>query len=279
MILPDLILSSRANRCWEFSGLDTFSNCRNKNHFLSYPYNVTYSYNSRGFRDQEWPDTMQELRDAIWCIGDSFTVGIGSPLEHTWPYRLSKLTNRRTINVSMDGASNEWIARITQNIVEAVDPKQVVIMWSYTHRRENSDTLLSNELRRIFAVDSTPRDDRKNFLHCKHSIETIIDPVQFAIPEFHNEKLNLAKIWNSIRGVDWPTAVPNSLDELNALPPWILQEMQNLHNCLDDFQNKIMFQEIQNSILVESLDLARDGHHFDLITADRVATRARDYLI
>jgi hypothetical protein len=152
-------------------------------------------------------------------------------------------------------------------------------MWSYTHRREDSNILLSDEMRRTFTIDSTQEDDRKNFLHCKHSIESIINPVQFAIPCFHNEKLNLNKIWNSIRGVDWPTKVPNSLDELNSLPSWILQEMKNLHNCLEDFQNKIIFQEIQNSILVESLDLARDGHHFDLITADWVAARASSCLI
>ncbi len=278
MILPDLLLPSRANQYWKFSGIDSLNECRDKNHFLSYPHNITYNYNSRGFRDQEWPNTMQELQDAVWCIGDSFTVGIGSPLEHTWPYILSNLVNRRTINVSMDGASNEWITRVTQNIVNVIKPKHVVIMWSYTHRREHSNTLLSDEDRRLFAVDSTLENDRKNFLQCKHRVDSIIDSVQFMIPYFHKEKLNLHKSWNLIRGIDWPVAVPSSLNELNALPLWILEEMKNLHNCLEDLQNKIMFRDIlknqDGSMLIKPLDLARDGHHFDLVTSTWVAKQA-----
>ena len=57
MILPDFILPSRQNQVWDESGLDSYAACLDKKHFKSYPHKVEYRYNSRGFRDTEWPET------------------------------------------------------------------------------------------------------------------------------------------------------------------------------------------------------------------------------
>jgi hypothetical protein len=285
MILPELILPSRINQHWEFSGIDHINRCLDKKHFLSYPHNITYSYNSRGFRDQEWPDTIQELRDAIWCIGDSFTVGLGSPIEHTWPSRLSKITDRPIINVSMDGASNEWIARITENIVQTIASSQLVIMWSYTHRRENIDPLLSDEFRRIYSSNCTDHEDWENFLDCKKRVDQIANSVQFAIPFFCPKQplLSIADGWELMRGPDWPANSPSTVEELDSLPDWILRELNELHGNLNDLRDNLATQQSQlllpdTVIQVESQDLARDGHHFDLITADWVASQAKTRL-
>ena len=77
MILPDFTISSKINQNWAYSGMDSPDLCLDSKHFKSYPYSVSYQYNSRGYRDHEWPD---DLQNAVWCIGDSFTVGIGSPV-------------------------------------------------------------------------------------------------------------------------------------------------------------------------------------------------------
>jgi hypothetical protein len=274
MILPDLNLPKRRNQCWDFSGIDHIDRCLDKQHFLSYPHNITYNYNSRGFRDQEWPDNMQELQDAIWCIGDSFTVGLGSPLAHTWPYQLSKITNQRIINVSLDGGSNEWIARTAEKIVQAVDPAQLVIMWSYTHRREHHDILLSDEDRRIFYNKTSAVDDWENFVKCYTKINSISKPVHFAIPGFHSDLLDITECWENIKGVDWPASAPRSLTELYLLPPSILSEIDTLHQCLDKIQ-QALFADV---VVVNNKDLARDGHHFDLNTSEWVATTAANLL-
>ena len=84
MLLPDFILRSRQNELFTESGLDTLKDCLDNTHYKNYPHQIEYKYNSRGYRDAEWPNTITELQDAIWCFGDSFTVGIGSPLNHTW---------------------------------------------------------------------------------------------------------------------------------------------------------------------------------------------------
>jgi hypothetical protein len=277
MLLPELYLSRKANQHWNETGIDTIKWCRDREHFLSYPHKVEYHYNSRGFRDAEWPDDMLELKEAVWCIGDSFTVGLGSPVEFTWPQRLSVAINKRTINVSMDGASNEWIARIAQHIISAVDPKKIVIMWSYTHRREHSNTLLSDEDRRIQFIKTTVQEDLDNLLACKKQVDSMSsNVVNFAIPGAHSGVLsNVADCWNKIRDPSWPVDAPATAAEFMALPSDMLLEIKNLHKLQDDILNALEFADFlktqHNIMLVPSLDIARDGHHFDKITADWVA--------
>ena len=123
MILPDFILPSRQHQICTESGIDSLEQCLDKKHFKLYPHQIEYRYNSRGFRDAEWPEDINDLKNATWCIGDSFTVGIGSPLKHTWPYILQQQTGCRVINISMDGASNEWMARKCSTLLKIINPK------------------------------------------------------------------------------------------------------------------------------------------------------------
>lgn len=146
MILPDFILPSRVNQHWQYLGIDSIEECLDKKWFKKYPYNVEYHYNSRGFRDSKWPESIEELKQAIWCIGDSFTVGLGAPVEHTWPCLLQQHTGMRTINLSMDGASNNWISRKTIGILKEISPKNIIIHWSYISRREETIESTLNRL-------------------------------------------------------------------------------------------------------------------------------------
>lgn len=152
------------------SGIDSYQRCHDKNHFLNFPYPVTYQYNSRGFRDEEWPT--ENLQDCIWCVGDSFTVGVGSPVEHTWVKVLQNETGIRTINISMDGASNSWIARNSIKILKEVKPKNMVIMFSYFHRREAESSNIPEHQKRLrYLKYETFEDDMRNFQWCRNAIE------------------------------------------------------------------------------------------------------------
>ena len=275
MILPDLILPSRVNQTWLDSGIDAIGSCLDKKHFQNYPHKISYNYNSRGFRDQEWPESIDDLRQAVWCIGDSFTVGHGSPITHTWPTRLSSTIGRRVINISMDGASNDWIARRAHEIARALNPVNMVIMWSYFHRRESNKQLLDDEKRRLHfdrrsvAHDNNDRQDWENFLKCKQLVDQAhVDAIHLLIPDVVIP--NGQAIWNQVRGADWSVTVPMSLQELYNLPVFILNELRDVHRCLDILQFAIILKPaaICN---VEKLDLARDGYHFDLVTAEWVA--------
>jgi hypothetical protein len=275
MILPDLILPSRVNQNWLYSGIDSIEHCRDKKHFESYPHNITYNYNSRGFRDAEWPNNVEELQSAIWCVGDSFTVGIGSPIEYTWPWVLQQQTGCRVINVSMDGASNEWIARHVNLIKKQIDPKNIIVMWSYVNRREHKNQTLTSEQRRIHSDKTDNLEDLLNFKSC----QAIIKPgnaIQLTIPEYRpilvDQSFNLQSAWQNIRGVDWPAQAPATLDDMLALPAFVQTELKNDFNIWTDLQQSIEQKSLlstleKNLIKVDRLDLARDGHHFDIITA------------
>lgn len=150
MILPSFVLPDFKNQRWFESGIDSLDQCVNREHFLNFPWPVEYCYNSRGYRDTEWPDKPFDLENATWCIGDSFTVGLGSPVSHTWPNILARVTDNRIINVSLDGASNDWIARKISELVTEIVPKNIVIHWSYIHRREDNWNLIDQQWNSLY---------------------------------------------------------------------------------------------------------------------------------
>jgi hypothetical protein len=263
MILPDFVLPSRVHQQWEYSGMDSIDYCLDKNHFLSYPHKVHYSYNSRGFRDEEWPNTIDELKSAVWCVGDSFTVGVGQPFDHIWPQVLSKKLDRRTINISMDGASNHWIARRVQTIVDIIHPRYIVILWSYTHRREHANQLLNDEQRRIPYSTTSVEEDYSNWLELLESINpSSTKIVHSTIPDFH-PIINYTDTWNNIKDQSWPEC-PCTIADFENLPKYILDEMKNVHGCYDEIRT-----QLESSIIHirQRLDCARDHHHFDILTA------------
>ena len=228
--MVDLRLEYTAGKRFSESGIDSYEKCRNKEHFLKFPHPIEYVYNSRGFRDLEWPD---DVSDAIWCVGDSFTVGLGSPAEHTWPCLLRHRVPYPVINISMDGASNNWIARMSNIIRAGVKPRAIIHQWSYAHRREK-DSNESDDKRRIWNVWATVEQDMDNFLTC---------------------------IKSTIRN--------DNTQVIHSFIP----------NPVVDFDNKgSNFKIIESADLPDTvydnaqLDLARDGHHYDILTATKYVT-------
>ena len=243
MLLPELFLASRAGILEYNSGIDCLKECLDKAYYRTYPHKVSYQFNSRGFRDREWTG---DLQSAIWCLGDSFTVGLGSPVAHTWTAQVELTCGFPTINVSLDGVSNDWIARQACNIIRTVQPRNMIIMWSYLHRREDPNSELSDEDRRLFYLRSEDKrfdsdgysseiEDQLNFQSCVKSVDgSSTNIVHFIIPCAYDKGCsnNTAKDW---------------------LPDYIKE--------------------------VPRLDLARDSHHFDILTSQWVAQQAASGLI
>lgn len=284
MILPTFVIPEKANQVWAESGIDSLEKCVNREHFLNFPHQIQYAYNSRGYRDSEWPSSLDQLQSAIWCVGDSFTAGIGQPAQHTWPHLLSHQLNQRTINVSMDGASNAWIARKAQEIIDVVNPVAVVMLWSYTHRREHHNTLLTDEQRRLPNSRDSYEQDYLHWVQLVSSIQPANGTIVHAtIPRFDtlpsprdNTSLQqlLQQHWDAIKGSNWPVC-PATVQELQQLPAEIKHELIDLHHCYSDLE-----QMLQNSVStgsantlpdniihVQQLDWARDYHHFEILTA------------
>ena len=285
MILPDLVLSNWQNRFMLETGIDSFARCVDKKHYKLYPYDVSYQYNSRGFRDDEWPESSQELKNAIWCFGDSFTVGLGSPISHTWVNMLQAATGRRCINVSMNGASNEWIARRVTQVIETINPADVVIHWSYLWRGENPDTTLSDVDRMISINLTNDVDMASNFLSLVSSLDNKFadtNIIYSCIPGFSTlNKVSAEEKWSVFKGSDWPT-VPMTRKEFSLLSPNLLKELSSL-DLKDKFEGFVMLNDFidNKSKWVKEfkiLDFARDYHHYDKLTSEYFVSEIMNYI-
>ena len=277
MILPDFKLATRQNCVWQKSGIDSLSLCRDKSHFKNYPHRVVYDYNSRGFRDSEWPDNLDELRQAIWCIGDSFTVGIGSPLEYTWVNVLQHITGRRCINISMDGASNDWITRKTLDIINVINPvTPIMIQYSFWHRWENSDTSLSDEDRRCaYDVAADCAELAEQFVKQHTSLTSTGKDIVFStIPNgFTRMYGSTVQAWDhhfQDYFKDHWIICPLSVKEFYSLPNHVKTEALKCPKIT----NLVKMYEIidgEKFYTVNQIDFARDYFHYDKLTSANVA--------
>lgn len=91
----------------------------------------TYKFNSHGFRCDEFDNT-----PSIVFLGCSFTVGIGLPLEATWPSIVSNKLGLACYNLGIGGASNDTSFRLASYYLEKIKPKIVVFCQTYPSRME-----------------------------------------------------------------------------------------------------------------------------------------------
>jgi hypothetical protein len=152
------------------SGMDTLELCLDKDHYQSYPKDISYRYNSRGFRDHEWPE---DLSDVIWCVGDSFTVGIGQPFEETWPYLLGERLGKTCLNIGEDRCANDTMALRIQEICKLHSPKLVVVMWSYLSRRRVNNKNVHHD-KKHFGNKADIENFTKNYTYVNNLPTTII---------------------------------------------------------------------------------------------------------
>ena len=264
--LPELYLPSRVNHHWHESGLDSLEFCLDREHFLSFPHQVEYHYNSRGFRDAEWPD---DLSGVIWCVGDSFTVGIGSPREHTWSHVLQQRTGRRTINVSLDGASNQWISRMAVAILTQFPQANIVVQWSYMHRREADIITILNErfLNFYKSIKDVSWPDCKDF----QDFRNLPDWIQTEITQVHDQNWSRTVIAED-RRLDYILSTTKE-DIINT--QLCIQQLYGnvVHSAIPNWAEPGVKLNFNNVILVTQLDYARDRFHYDILTSNALVDK------
>lgn len=275
--------------------MDSVDQCRDRAWFKQYPYSVEYRYNSRGYRDQEWPDSINELKHAIWCVGDSFTVGLGSPVEHTWPRILQQQLQTRTINVSLDGASNEWIARKTTKLLVTIAPKLVVIHWSYLHRREiDKDQYMQTRWEEFYKNIADPLwpdcpswpnfntlpENIKHELHNQHQLKRHLLPesnyefdeerrINFILDSDHNHLQNTICCIQQVEELAHTTGTTI----IHSVVPNFTSDD---HSAVANQQLKAL--SIKFIPEFKRLDWARDKHHYDIQTSQYFVQQIVDQL-
>lgn len=170
-----------ANMECDSIGLDSLKNCFDKHHYNSYPNNIFYKFNSLGYRTS---DTF--IGNEILAIGDSFTLGLGVNIEDTWACQLSKLLNYPVLNFSLNGASNDWIARRAQELLQFFNPKYLIVHYSFSHRRESPFADWQDDERTECEPLYSPDDNFKNWQKNFENISSLNAPVVHSfIPGWH----------------------------------------------------------------------------------------------
>ena len=131
-MFDDLLTQNQLSRKGQFfnnSGIDSEESCFDLEWYRSFQDPVSYQINSMGFRDRDH----DSLENKMFAIGDSFTMGIGQPYEHTWPVMLGNLLGEDIVKLAGDGVSNQWIQEVFDRIIE-LRPKAVFVMLTFVHR-------------------------------------------------------------------------------------------------------------------------------------------------
>jgi hypothetical protein len=87
------------------------------------PKRITYQYNSQGFRSPEF-----ESGSAGLALGCSFTMGIGLPIEKTWPSVLSHMLGTQIWNLGVAGGSMDTVFRLLDFYIKALNPDFVTLL-------------------------------------------------------------------------------------------------------------------------------------------------------
>jgi lysophospholipase L1-like esterase len=180
----ELQIGGYVNHASDIMGIDSPTECFFPDHYQNFNYNVDYVFNHLGYRE---PDNY--TKNAIICIGDSFTVGLGLPVELTYPKRLQNMLDYPVLNFSLNGASNEWITRKLNIILKYFDPAAIVVHYTFSHRRELPDQMWFDDERTMCDEHRyTEEENYQNWLGCYTQIAKLPHNIVHSfIPDWHTK--------------------------------------------------------------------------------------------
>jgi hypothetical protein len=80
---------------------------------------------------------------------------------------IKKKLNQQVLNCGMDGASNDWIAQRSIELLTTTKPKNLILQWSYIHRRQVDDQQLH------FVKNTSEHDDIVNLCQNIIAVEQV----------------------------------------------------------------------------------------------------------
>lgn len=100
-----------------------------QDHWYNYPVqDYNYRYNSWGMRGDDYEQYQGQAVNI--CIGDSMAVNIGGPVEHSWPYQLSRHFNIPTLNFGIDGLSFYNFDVLLNKIRDFFDVRNIFVLYN-----------------------------------------------------------------------------------------------------------------------------------------------------
>ena len=262
MLINDLKYFRRsANYSNTTSGIDHPNKSgRTSKDWHAYPVqDFNYQFNSWGFRGPEY--TQYIGKPVNICLGDSFTVNLGGPIEHSWCSQLALHFDVTTLNLGMDGAGNDAIRLVYNRACEIFDVQNTFVMYSHLHRRlvdnkfeqevlddiENFNYFLEHRILNVFecALPSWNCTDEEQKFLSKLEIYFFDMPFYFFDNQEIDRKLIDKESYNNLRGNNWPT-LEQFAQGAEPHPDMLTKEF-------GQFISSLMYKKYKN----------RDGHHMN----------------
>ena len=147
---------------------------------------VSYKFNSHGYRSAEM---IKSEKFTIACFGCSTTLGIGVPVEETWPQlflqKFKAKTNKdaEVLNFAWSAVSSDFISRTMYSVLPVIEPDLVLILLPTMHRYElyNDDGSTTNAFpqneycRQFYEIYDNEYWAKNNFLKNFNFIEMMIN--------------------------------------------------------------------------------------------------------
>jgi hypothetical protein len=99
---------------------------------------VGYSFNSLGYRSPEFD--REPGRAGVLCVGDSNTLGIGTPWEALWTSLvvdfLEEFWGQAVLqsNLAWQGTGSDYVAMMIHQSIDVIKPDAVFVLWSFVGR-------------------------------------------------------------------------------------------------------------------------------------------------
>ena len=184
-------------------GLDSLGHCFSKDHFKNFEYDVTYNFNSLGYRERS---VNHYVPSPIIVLGDSFTLGLGLPYNLTYASQLEILSQTQVLNFSLNGASNDWISRKLSIILKYFTPKAIIIHYSFSHRRELDNHAWFDDERTLSDTHHSNDSNYINWLENHGKIKQLVGTIPTVysfIPNWHTNKINFTDQLVEVGQIDY----------------------------------------------------------------------------
>lgn len=117
-----------------YCGYDSPDLIKDKYWFKNCPIqNFNYNFNSWGFRADDFSQYIG--KPVILCLGDSATLNLAGPIEHSWPSLLQEKFDIPCLNFGSQGAGNDAMRLIYDSACKFFDVKYTFVVYSFFDRR------------------------------------------------------------------------------------------------------------------------------------------------
>lgn len=205
---------------------------------------ISYKWNSHGFRCNDFVEGSRN----ILCLGDSFTVGLGLPVEDTWPMQVGKLYDPEVevYNLGLCAGSYDYALRAIHKTVDVLKPEAIFILTPLVSNRE-----VPLKKRMITFKPSAITEDNAS-IPLAPLTQLLMDPTFIAYNKNRNEHLirEICKSRNISLAI---VRLENfSIDEFNSV------------SATEFLKFSMTTQRVETHCIGSEFNLpfARDGFHF-----------------